>query len=213
MQGFQNLVGIKRMKNTYKVIETLQEELDKLMKLEVLQKEYYYYIYNRGINSTLFFNNDENKRYFLTLVKKYFISKIEIISYCLMDNHFHFVIKVIGKEKEVTQSLSNLFNAYAKAYNKQNSRTGSLFEKHFKRIRINDEEYLRKLIIYVHLKPLYHLGDNFEKYSFSSYGILISKKDTMINREEVLELFSGLENFIFNHRQKRDTLSEKYTFE
>lgn len=191
----------------------MQEELDIPMKLEILQKNHYYHIFNRGINSSLLFNNDENKRYFLALVKKYFISKIEMISYCLMDNHFHFVIKVIGAENEVTHSLSNLFNAYAKAYNKQNSRTGSLFEKHFKRIRLNDERYLKQLIIYVHLNPLHHLGTNFEEYTFSSYQILISEKDTMINREEVLELFSGLENFIFSHRQKGNTLSEKYTFE
>ncbi len=45
------------------------------------------------------------------------------------------MVRIVDDEKIVTQALSNLFNAYAKAFNKQQSRTGSLFEKHFKRIK------------------------------------------------------------------------------
>ena len=110
------------------------------MKLEILEKDKVYHIYNRGINGETIFNTDENKRYFLKLYLKYLECKVETFAYCLMDNHFHFVFQ-INNEKEVTQALSNLFNAYAKAFNKQNNRTGSLFEKHFKRIKIENEEY------------------------------------------------------------------------
>jgi hypothetical protein len=58
--------------------------------------------------------------------------------------------------KEVTQGFL-IFNSYAKSFNKQQDRTGSLFEKHFKRIRLNDESYLKHLILYVHLNPKHHL--------------------------------------------------------
>ena len=103
------------------------------MELEVLEQDKVYHIYNRGINSETIFTSDENKRYFLKPYLKYLENKADTFSYCLMDNHFHFVIRIIN-ESEITQALSNLFNAYAKAFNKQNDRTGSLFEKHFKRI-------------------------------------------------------------------------------
>ena len=73
-----------------------------------------------------------------------------------MNNHFHFVIRLNIEEKEVTQAFSNLFNSYAKAFNKQTNRTGSLFEKHFKRRKLKDENYLRHLIMYVHLNPKHH---------------------------------------------------------
>jgi len=66
-----------------------------------------------------------------------------------MNNHFHLVIRLNTQEKEVTQAFSNLFNSYAKAFNKQINRTGSLFEKHFKRIKLKDETYLKQLIVYV----------------------------------------------------------------
>ncbi len=35
------------------------------MKLEVLEKECYYHIYNRGVNGCIIFENDENKNFFL----------------------------------------------------------------------------------------------------------------------------------------------------
>ncbi|MEZ4788342.1 MAG: hypothetical protein R2790_10850 [Flavobacterium haoranii] len=95
------------------------------MKLEVLQKDKFYHIYNRGINGCNIFSSNENKLHFLKLVSKYLNGvKVSILAFCLMDNHFHSVIQVIEEEKIVTQAFSNLFNAYAKAYNKQQNRTG-----------------------------------------------------------------------------------------
>lgn len=183
------------------------------MKLEILEKGCFYHIYNRGINSDKIFVSDENKIYFLKLMSKYLDNVVDFYSYCLMDNHFHFIVRIIEEEKIVTQKLSNLFNSYVKAFNKQNDRTGSLFEKHFKRIKLNDNEYLKNLIMYVHLNPKHHLDLDFKKYKFSSYQTVISEKFTRIKRKEVIELFENLDNFIFCHNQKNDFLTEKYTFE
>jgi putative transposase len=183
------------------------------MKLEVLEKDSYYHIYNRGINGCLIFENDENKNFFLKQLSKYLLGKISIFGYCLMNNHFHLVIRLNVEEKIVTQSFSNFFNSYAKAFNKENDRTGSLFEKHFKRIRLNDEEYLKQLILYVHLNPKHHLDLKFQDYKYSSYQAFISNKETKIEKEEVLTLFGGQENFIFCHNQKNDFLTKKHTFE
>lgn len=183
------------------------------MKLEILAKDHFYHIYNRGINSEPIFLSNDNKLYFLKLFSKYMIGKIAIYAYCLMDNHFHIVIKVTEEEKIVTQSLSNLFNSYAKAFNKQNDRTGSLFEKHFKRIEIQDENYLRNIIQYVHLNPKNHLDLNYKTYKYSSFQALISDKETKLAREEVLSYFDSIDNFIYCHDFKNKILSEKFTFE
>ena len=183
------------------------------MKLEVLEKDYYYHIYNRGINGANIFENENNKIYFLKQFSKYLSDKISVFAYCLMNNHFHLVIRLNSEEKEVTQAFSNLFNSYAKAFNKQTSRTGSLFEKHFRRIKLKDETYLKHLIIYVHLNPKHHFDINFKDFRFSSYQAYLSDKETKIERNEVLELFGDFENFIFCHNQKNDFLNETYTFE
>lgn len=183
------------------------------MKLEILEKDNFYHIYNRGINSDNIFLSDENKAYFLKLFSKYLCEKIDIYAYCLMDNHFHIVLKIIEEEKIVTQSFSNFFNAYAKAFNKQNQRTGSLFEKHFKRIKIQDENYLRNIIQYVHLNPKHHLNLNYKTYKHSSFQAMISKSETKLARREVLSYFDGIDNFIHCHDFKNEVLSEKFTFE
>ncbi|MCV9930403.1 transposase [Flavobacterium sp. LS1R49] len=183
------------------------------MKLEVLERDCYYHIYNRGINSTFIFKNDENKSFFLRKLSDHLSAKVSILAYCLMNNHFHLVIQVIEEEKQVTQAFSNFFNSYVKAFNKQTNRTGSLFEKHFKRIKLDNENYLKQLIVYVNLNPKHHFDLNFVDYRFSSYQAIISNLETKIEREEVLSLFGGIENFVFRHNQKNDILTEMYTFE
>ncbi len=183
------------------------------MKLEVLEKEHYYHIYNRGINGGTIFISDNNKIYFLKLLSKYLSDGVSVFAYCLMDNHFHLVVRINDSPVVVTQSFSNVFNAYAKAFNKQNNRTGSLFEKHFKRIKLQNEDYLRQLILYVHLNPKHHLNIDYQDYTFSSYKSILLTITTQIKREEVLNMFDGIDNFVFCHKQKNDVLSNEITFE
>ena len=183
------------------------------MKLEVLDKDYIYHIYNRGINGETIFFNDENKKYFLHLIDKYLHNKCDVYAYCLMDNHFHILFTVTCENDIVTQGLSNMFNAYAKAFNKSNNRTGSLFEKHFKRIRITDEHYLRKLIVYIHLNPKHHFDIDFTNFKYSSYKSFLTDRETKLKRNYVLELFGGKENFVFLHQQKNDILNDQLALE
>lgn len=183
------------------------------MKLEVLEEGYYYHIYNKGINGTNVFENKENKLFFLKQFDKYLINKVSLLAYCLMDNHFHFLIQLNTNGKDVTQGFSNFLNSYAKAFNKQNNRTGSLFEKHFKRIKLDNEDYLRNLIIYIHLNPTHHLNVDYKNYTFSSYQAFISNKPTKLDRENVLELFFDKENFEFCHKTKGNLLEDKYLLE
>lgn len=182
------------------------------MKLEILEKDKVYHIYNRGINSETIFISDENKHYFLKLYSKYLENNADTFAYCLMDNHFHYIIRIVN-EKEITQGLSNLFNAYAKAFNKQNNRTGSLFEKHFKRIQIINETYLLNLIQYVHLNPKHHLDLDYKSFQFSYYQSIISDKPTKLLREVVIQLFDSKDNFIYCHDYKNEILSEKHMLE
>ena len=184
------------------------------MKLEKLEKDCYYHIYNRGINGGLIFKSNENKSYFLKLIHKYLSDKVSILAYCLMDNHYHLAIQVLEDEQKVTQSFSNLFNAYAKAFNKMHNRTGSLFEKHFRRIKIGDTNYLRNLIIYINTNPESHgvTQDN-KTYKYSSYQTTITIQNSAdsvpIAKEEILNLFDDLENFEYLHDQKRNLNLDK----
>ena len=176
--------------------------------MKVLEKENYYHIYNRGINGDIIFRDENNMSYFLKLVKKYLSSKANILAYCLLNNHFHFAIEVTSETKEINQAFSNLFNAYTKAFNKQNSRSGSLFERPFKRKQIKDENYLKQLILYIHKNPENHnIIKDFTSYEFSSFKLYGSKNISLISPQKlyVIQLFNDLENFIESHNTNTST--------
>ncbi|RZJ68557.1 MAG: hypothetical protein EOO50_01120 [Flavobacterium sp.] len=174
------------------------------MNLEVLQKDKYYHLFNRGINRTNIFIDDENKRYFLKLFKKHLSGKCELFAYCLMDNHFHFAVKIMDDPENITQAFSNFFNAYAKAFNKYTNRSGSLFEKHFRRIELVTEEYFKNLIIYIHQNPKSHFGLAIDQFQFSSYIDYLKSNNEIISVENGLSLFGDLDNFRFVHKQTTD---------
>ena len=54
----------------------------------------YYHIFNRGINRNSVFFETRNYNYFLQLWKKYLNNYVDVLAYCLLPNHFHFLIKL-----------------------------------------------------------------------------------------------------------------------
>ncbi len=122
----------------------------------------YFHIFNRSINSNNIFFKPENYHYFLTLWKKYLNNYTEVLAFCLMPNHFHFLIKIseeieiedkenkikrIGDEAEIgafiSEKFRRMFISYSQAINKQENRKGNLFNRNFKRLMIENEDHLR----------------------------------------------------------------------
>lgn len=181
---------------------------------EAIEQGRYYHIFNRGVNSKIVFLNNENYLFFLRKVEKYIFPYFDVLSYCLMANHFHLILRAKDiiefqdekfKEKGLhsedavhSKSIAKLISSYTQAFNKVYQRSGALFESPFKRIKIDSEEYLRNLILYVHQNP-----NDFENYRFSSYRAIISQSATKIQRQEVLDIFGDKENYIFMHRNNR----------
>ena len=62
--------------------------------LPPLEAEQYYHIYNRGNNGETLFREERNYRYFLNLYAKYIEPVAETFAYCLLKNHFHFLVHV-----------------------------------------------------------------------------------------------------------------------
>ena len=179
------------------------------MKSETFELGCYYHIYNRGNNSENIFIEEKNYFYFLQLLKKYILPVADIYCYCLLKNHFHIVLKIKDKlpgnfESKIYLPFSNFFNSYTKSINKSYQRNGSLFQEHLKRIKVSDENYLKQLIIYVHLNPVKHqFTEDFKSYKNSSFLAYLSNSKTDLERNFILELFGGKENFLFSHVERQ----------
>ena len=95
-----------------------------------------YHVFNRGINNQPIFFDDENYIFFLKQFDKYLSTKVDVLAYCLMQNHFHLFIrikKINGlSEMEISNAVIKSFRdfliSYAKAVNKKYERTGALFQ-------------------------------------------------------------------------------------
>ena len=192
------------------------------IRIQNLEPDSYFHIYNRGINSNNIFQSEDNYYYFLKQFSKYILNVADVLAYCLMPNHFHFIIKIKTKEELdefirntkksssntieglhsnqniASKQLSKFISSYTQSFNKVNDRHGALLERPFKRKIIDTEEYLRNLIIYVHQNPK-DIKVNFKEYNHSSYKSILSKSKTNLRREDVINLFDNEENFIFCH--------------
>jgi putative transposase len=189
-----------------------------------------YHIYNRAIGDELIFKCDENYRYFLKKYREFIQPVGKTLAYCLMPNHFHFIV-LINSEEEIFQftdqkhlnkwlfersfkvyeqylsrtislRFSHLFNSYAQAYNKMYDRKGSLFIRSYNRKRIESDSYMRKVVLYIHSNPVKDgLVKTFQEWNFCSYNQIISSDCSFITPDYTISMFGDLENFIFVHNQ------------
>ncbi len=132
------------------------------------------------------FREPDNFRYFLDKYQFHIGPIAETYAWCLMPNHFHFVLRIkeqkaiirlnsfskvpnFGKalaptdqptnseiEKFLSKQFANLFSSYTQAFNKLHNRSGSLFIKNFKRKTLITNQELIDAIIYTHRNPIHH---------------------------------------------------------
>ncbi len=107
-----------------------------------------------------------------------------------------------GDQTGLSKPFSNFFNAYARGVNIATGRTGALFERPFNRIPVTDENYLMRLIVYIHQNPQKHkFVTDFRDWNYSSYHALIGNMPTRLQREKVLQLFGSRADFIRIHQE------------
>ncbi len=118
------------------------------------EKGHLYHIYNQGNNRQRIFFERENYLFFLRKMRIYLLPYCNIIAYCLMPNHFHWIVEVTNttvgvaedsegvtssnaltkatKQRTFNDSIGLLIRSYSRAINNQNNTSGSLFRKQTK---------------------------------------------------------------------------------
>ena len=138
---------------------------------------HYYHVYNRGANRESIFRNRDNYQFLLRRIKENLLDyPISVIAYCLMPNHYHFLLRQDG-DRPISEFVQSVFNSYSKAFNKAFDRKGTLFEGPFKSLHIEKETHLLHLCRYIHRNPLAAgLVTDLEDWPFSNYPEWIGKR-------------------------------------
>ena len=112
-----------------------------------------YHIMLRGINRQTIFEDDEDRIKFLETLESYKgISKYQIYSYCLMDNHIHILMKEI--EEPISTAIKRICSSYVYWYNHKYERCGHLFQERFKSESVETDGYFLTVLRYIHQNPI-----------------------------------------------------------
>jgi putative transposase len=170
----------------------------------------FYHVYNHANGDESLFREDKNYHFFLKQWVKYIEPIAATYAYCLMPNHFHFLVRTkeinppFGKfetfQKFASKQFANLFSSYTQAYNKLYERKGSLFIPNFKRKEITSDKYLTSVFTYIHRNPIHHrFCQSLEEWSHSSVHAYFSERPTKLKREEGLAWFGGKKAMTDSH--------------
>ncbi|MFH2085869.1 MAG: transposase [bacterium] len=161
-------------------------------------KEYesggYYHIYNRGVDKQPIFRNEQDYKTFLSFLQIYlspntpekspktapsrqlknYAQEIELISYCLMPNHFHLFVKQ-NSDHSIDHFMRSFSTKYVRYFNSHYKRIGPLFQGPYKAVRVVNEYQFTYLTKYIHrnaldLSPYKDSPRRLREYKYSSYG-------------------------------------------
>lgn len=182
----------------------------------------YYHVYARGANKEPIFRDSSDKDYFLYLLSRHLSVKpvtnslgynyphhrgqIELITYCLMDNHFHLLFYQTS-QGTLSKLMKSIMVAYSTYFNRRYKRTGPLFENRFKASLINGDVYLLHISRYIHLNPR-----SWKNYPYSSLKhIRRSSEPEWLQIEKLLGLHPSREGyleFVADHEEHKQMLDE-----
>ncbi len=188
------------------------------------EAENIYHIYNRGNNRQKKFFGQEHYFLFLRKLRIHLLKYADLLAYCLMPNHFHLLIKVKenyqglnldspgdlkspGESSNLNNEIAILLRSYTRAINKQQERTGSLFQQRTKSKCLSDYQLCTNVnndlpficFNYIHQNPLKaNLVSRMEDWEYSSFKDYCSYRDgTLCNKELTIDLLGLKEESIY----------------
>lgn len=115
---------------------------------------------------------------------------LELICYCLMPNHYHFLLKQL-EENGISEFINKVSNSYTKYFNTRHNRVGPLLQGQFKAVRVESDEQLVHLSRYIHLNPIVSfLIKDLKDYEWSSYLNFVDlQKNKICSKNLVSSMF------------------------
>lgn len=198
----------------------------------------YYHLYNRGVVKNKIFLDERDYAVFLSYLKEYlspfippseeqikhqgyvyfrknYHQKIELLSFVLMPNHFHLLLKQ-NQPRIIEGFMRSLLTRYSGYFNKKYKRVGHLFQDVYKGILIDGEGYFLWLSRYIHRNPidLIKSGSGLSSYPYSSYPAYLGlKKSDWINTNNILKQIKNYKRFVEESAENIPEELPSYTLE
>lgn len=186
-----------------------------------------YHVYNRGVEKRLLFLNKRHYLRLIDLISYYRFAKcpmkfsyfklqsgeerekilnelqnnserlVDIFAFCLMPNHFHFLLKQTV-DKGISKFMAKITSSFSHYFNIGQKRTGYLFQGNFSAARIESDEQFIHVSRYIHLNPVTSYVIEFkdlENYEYSSYPEYVNKKEGFCNVKGILPYFRSREHY------------------
>ncbi|MBN1439095.1 MAG: hypothetical protein JW929_06770 [Anaerolineales bacterium] len=165
-----------------------------------------FHIFNRGNNRENLFREKWNYERFLRLYSHHIFPVADTYAYCLLKNHFHFLVRLKDDLPEClfpagfSKPFSNFFNAYARSFNIAYGRSGALFQRPFGRVPVEGRSHLIHSIVYVHQNPQRHgFVKDFRDWPYSSFHVLVSNHLSFVERGDVMKIFGSRQRWRESH--------------
>lgn len=153
----------------------------------------YHHVMNRGVDRQPIFTSDADRLDFgRELEWMHENLDVTTVAYCLMDNHFHLIVR--APDGSLSEAMHHTGSVYAHRHNARTNRTGPVFGARFHSIPIEDDAYLLSATRYIHLNPLDLPGtDHPIDYRWSSYRTYLGLRaaPSFLDTDPVMGLVGG----------------------
>ena len=172
-------------------------------------KSNFIHVVTKGIKREFIFYKEKYKNEYISLLNKYLneVKELEMLAYCIMDNHAH-ILTYITDINKLSEFMKKLNTAYAIYYNEKEEREGYVFANRYYTQAIKDEIHVLACIKYIHENPVKAgLVSNPKEYKYSSYEKM---KNGEINIEVIKSIFKDVID-VLNY-EVIDFSSDEYEF-
>lgn len=162
----------------------------------------FFHIMVQGINKEYIFDGKKGAERYLKLIYEN-KEGIQIIAYCIMQNHVHILIQADSIEN-IGSWMRKANTSYAMYYNKKSNRVGYVFRDRYKVQPIKDAKHLYACIEYIHNNPVKaNICKTKKEYKYSSYLQIYHQNENEIY-ETILKLLkqNDIKEIISKHNNK-----------
>lgn len=166
----------------------------------------HYHVFNRGTGQMPIFIDHSDYQFFLNRLKENLFpstwapsageryerkllpeGSFTLVAYCLMPNHFHFLIRQ-NTELSISALMVKVCGGYSKYFNKKYNRVGSVFQDQFKAAHIHSNTSIMWVSSYIHQNPkVANLVSNLSDYAYSSYREYLAKGASGLCDKSIIE--------------------------